>query len=107
MPGMNSRHTPYPTIRRLTGMKIEYRYSPVPTSAAATGEVGRHRPKRGLSASRLHHAHRHCDSLVASSDVGVLAGWGRRDRGFVAAGGRTRVARRLDTWVSYVNGCGW
>jgi hypothetical protein len=89
----NSRHTPYPTIRRPTGMKIEYGYSPVPTSAAATGEVGRHRPKRGLSASRLHHAHRHCDSLVASSDVGVLAGWGRRDRGFVAAGGRTRVAR--------------
>jgi hypothetical protein len=76
MPGMNSRHTPYPTIRQPTGMKIEYRYSPVPTSAAATGEVGRHRPKRGLSASRLHHAHRHCDSLVASSDVGVLAGWG-------------------------------
>ena len=49
MPGMNSRHTPYPTIRQPTGMKIEYRYSPVPTSEAATGEVGRHRPKRGLA----------------------------------------------------------
>lgn len=107
MPGMNSRHTPYPTIRRPTGMKIEYRYSPVPTSAAATGEVGRHRPKRGLSASRLHHAHRHSDSLVASSDVGC---WRAGDGAIVALWLLAAVREwpgRLDTWVSYVNGCGW
>ena len=44
----NARHEqqayPISDFRRPTGMKIEYRYSPVPTSAAATGEVGRHRP---------------------------------------------------------------
>ncbi len=107
MPGMNSRHTPYPTIRQPTGMKIEYRYSPVPTSAAATGEVGRHRPKRGyLPAGSITHI------------VIVIPWWHPRTLGCWRAGDGAIVALwllaavrewpgRLDTWVSYVNGCRW
>ena len=62
MPGMNSRHTPYPTIRQPTGMKIEYRYShrtgPVQSPARAESLTVRSsrprtsaRPRRGRRAS--------------------------------------------------------